>query len=239
MGFECGFEKILKYKDTTLEEYLNISRYLYWKKYKDQFLDETGNPYTYKEYWESRVLADEEREFPGEPDPDKVEFYDTHRFEIEYDWQTEGYTSKTIDYWCSIGRYLDEEFIYDEVRHLEPYKYCEDYGPLDMNFVNKGLDWVKEELEKNQMIPVNIVKGYQYVDEDYNTQTVTIDGIEVEDEDGNIRKLDCEYDNVFVSKNRYFDPERFNALERFRDCLFEIKKILEEDKYIVYYFRSY
>ena len=238
MGFECGFDKVLKYKDTTLEEYRNITSYLYWKKH--QFKDNDGNAIfpTYEDFWKSHRI-NESREYPGEPDPDKVEFYDTHRFEKEYDWQTEGYTSSSIQYWCSIGRYLDDNFIYDELRKKELYEHAEDYGPIDMDFVNKGLKWVDEELDKNKLIPVTIDRGFVYLDDGENIQTVNVDGIEIIDDSGNTRRIDSEYQYVYVSKNVYADPENLSVLESFKECLLKIKELLIEDKYMIYYYRSY
>lgn len=49
MGFECGFNKIKKFKDFTVEKIMNIENYLQFKKYVDE-LDNGEQQHSYEDY---------------------------------------------------------------------------------------------------------------------------------------------------------------------------------------------
>ena len=235
MGFECGFNKFPVYKDTTVDEFLWIKNYLYWKNNPWNFEERNGKaPYpTYKDYWMSEGFRRREEEnYPGEPDPDKVAFYQDF-IDKEDD---------TIDYWCSIGRHIDD-FVRSELTPIDDDPYY--YKGIDLDFVKEAQKWVEEELEENKLIPVTINRGYvitnkedrKYIDEDDQYATIAIDGVEIEDDDGNIRRLDAE-GQIYVAKG-YFDDELNGALNGFKDTLYKIKDLLREGEYQVYYYGGY
>lgn len=240
MGFECGFSTVKKYKDTTLEEFNNISSYLYWKKeIKDLVIsnDDKGKWSTYEDFWKYSCFDEEKLEYPGEPDQEKVEYYDTHR-QGEYNSIAED-----IHYWCSSGRYIDD-FCLNSIKH----NVMDDYRlPVTKEWIQEALEWVDSKLDENELMPVKICRSFKEVykdsyDEDPDIVLTSCDGVEVETEDGEIRRLftnnEDYYDTIFISKNKYFDPDAYSVYKQFKDTLNTISHInLYEN--IVYYWRSY
>lgn len=243
MGFSCGIYAFKKYKDTTLAEYLNIRRYLYWKNNKWNFeiiekengVKEARYP-TYESYWRSFTLSNKDREFPGDPDPDKLAFYEK--------WQDDGDDGEIAAHEIGVWYSTYARYIYEDIRScLKPLNGDPTYlKGLDVPKVIELLRFVADEQDKMRPEPLIITKGYRYVEaedpeEDPEIQTVAIDGIEMVNDDGLIRRVDCEYseyEGVFVG-NQGFDIDHYRALEQLKDALIKTFCLICEGEYEAYF----
>ena len=210
MGFECGFHKVKKIDS-------DPEKCLYMLSYKDYI----ENPWavehfsTFKENMEysyKSLYKDFECKYP----------------DVKYTGKDE---LELIEFWCSIGRYIDDLILNDLIQ-LKPF---EQYL-IDSSFIDNTLAKVQDILSKDKLVPAIATHSFKYT-EDGNKLMTLCDGLLVEDEDGNESLLDFEYDNIWIG-SRNFDVDRYDALESFRDTLIKMKSIDLNENYIFYY-RSY
>lgn len=215
MGFECGFKVVPRINNIDIEKYLYTRAHLdfdnnYWMK----------NIYdSFKEYFESAYSLwgnTIECKYP------EIDFRMDDYREIE---------EETIGWWCSIGRTLDEDFIQglDQIKPFEEYEVYE-------HWVDETLEKVRASLREETFIPV---KGIYSIYNNENGDKVLreCDGLVVEDDDGNQKILDFEYDAVWIP-SKFFDIDYHYAKERFVEALEKLQKINFNDNIVIYY-RSY
>jgi len=216
MGFECGLKVVPRINNIDIEKYLYTKAHLdfdnnYWIK---------NNYDSFKEYFESAysLWGDTvECKYP------EIDFRMDDYREIKED---------TIDWWCSIGRTLDDEFIQGKLEQIKPFEYYE----LSKNQVEEILKAVNESLKEEKLIPTTV--SYAVFDGGGEEKTLkACDGLLVEDDYGNQHLLDFRFDNIWVPK-KYFDIDYHYTKESFRDAL---EKLLEYDfnRNIILYYRSY
>lgn len=210
MGFECGFDKIKKI-DNDPEKCL----YKIWYKHymKNPWATEHFNSFKeYMEYEYKPFYKDFECKYP----------------DIKYDGEED---FENIEFWCSIGRYLDD-FILENAIRIQPF---EQYI-IDSTFIDKTLETVQKALNADKLIPVTITHSFRY-NEDGDKVMTLCDGILTQDENENEALIDLEYENIWIG-SRHFDIDRYYALESLRDTLIEMKKI-DFNEYYIFYYRSY
>lgn len=210
MGFECGFDKVKKLDS-------NPEKCLYMLHYKDYINNSwaTNNFSTFKEYEEysyKSLYKDFKCKYP----------------DVTYTGEDE---LENIEFWCSIGRYIDD-LIHNDLIEFKPF---EQYL-IDSSFIDNALIKVQDILSKDKLVPAIATHSFKYTEDGDKLMTLC-DGLLVEDEDGNESLLDFEYDNIWIG-SRNFDSDRYDALKSFRDTLIKMKNIDLNENYIFYY-RSY
>ena len=230
MGFECGFDiipRLAESDEDSLKLFRQVTSYLRFKT--EDWIQKNFS--TFEEYWNS---WSSNPEYPGIPDKEDINkvLSIKNKFNLgEYD----GY-AKTLMYWCSIGRHIDDTLV-------EYAKFIDDdrtYAFIDDNFI-KGINDYLANDRLGEMILVSPEKGFK-VKEDTESEedvieTRPIDGIEAYDEHGHYIRIysqEFEYGDTLY----YGDMEYFNInkdLEKFLDML----EIIDRDQYVVYYWRSY
>lgn len=212
MGFECGFDTVKRFYDLSPREYLITKDYLEYKN--NSWAQE--HYFTFEDYYVSINNGKKPYDIPNE---NVVNFYQENKEE-------------NIDFWCSIGRHLDD-FIRPNLEEIdigtERYLVTEE-------FLEKAEDWVNDELNSNELIEAIPVKGIKMLKDEEILSP--IDGVVLEDEEGNIHNIYSEYDSVFISRNKYFDYSYYKALQSFKDCINKMKTIDLDENWIFYY-RSY
>lgn len=210
MGFECGFNKVKKLDS-------NPEKCLYMLHYKDYIKNSWAVEHfsTFKEYNEysyKSLYKDFECKYP----------------DVKYTGEDE---LENIEFWCSIGRYIDN-LIHNDLIEFKPF---EQYL-VDSTFIDNALTKVQNILSKDKLIPVTITHSFKYNDDGDKVMTLC-DGILTEDEDGHEALIDLEFENIWIG-SRNFDVDKYDALESFRDTLIKMKSIDLNENYIFYY-RSY
>jgi len=210
LGFECGFDKVKKLDS-------NPEKCLYMLHYKDYINNSwaTNNFSTFKEYEEysyKSLYKDFKCKYP----------------DVTYTGEDE---LENIEFWCSIGRYIDD-LIHNDLIEFKPF---EQYL-IDSSFIDNALIKVQDILSKDKLVPAIATHSFKYTEDGDKLMTLC-DGLLVEDEDGNESLLDFEYDNIWIG-SRNFDSDRYDALKSFRDTLIKMKNIDLNENYIFYY-RSY
>ena len=218
MGFECGFEVISRFKDITDEQYFYVKAQKYYEKYIVPHADgfyKSFEDWFEQSYsmWGSKVTC---------------KYPDQKARVSDYDFLD----PETIDFWCSIGRRLDDDYVQGQLERIKPFEYYS----VTREWVEKTLKAVTESLKNEHLIPATIVYAMRHGD-DGELVLSPCDGILVEDEDGHQQLLELEYDNIWVAP-KYFDTDYHYAKESFKATL---EKLLEFDfdKNIIFYFRSY
>lgn len=222
MGFECGFETVPRLENITDEQYFYVQTQKYYEKYivphSDGFYKsfEDWFKQSYSS-WNSWYYEEIECKYPDQKD--KVLSYEF----IEPD---------IIDFWCSVGRRLDDEYVQGQLECIKPFEYYS----VTREWVKKTLKEVNESLENEQLIPATIIYS-MHCNKNGEKVLTNCDGILVEDEDGHQQLIELEFDNIWISPKE-FDRDYHYAKERFKTAL---EKLLEYDfeNSIVFYFRSY
>lgn len=218
MGFECGFEVIPRLKDITAEQYFYAKAQKYYEltivPHCDGFYKSFEDWFVQSYSW---FGSEVECKYPDQMD-----------YVMEYaDLKPE-----TIDFWCSIGRRLDDDYVHGYLKQIKPFEYY----PVTKEWVEQTLERINESLEQEQLIPATIIYAMHYNDDNEKVLT-NCDGVLVEDEDGHQQLIELEYDNIWVAP-RCFDTDYHYAKESFKKTL---EKLLTYDfeKNIIFYFRSY
>lgn len=232
MGFECGFSFIPKfYNDLSDEE--NFKKYLVASSYLGYVKNSWAKEHykTFEDYIHSYSrFKDEENVDVDLNVVDKLESFH-EKFDLgEYD----GY-SKDIEFWCSIGRNIDDE-IYN--RNTE----FDDYNIVNDEFMKRLNEFISDNENSSlyHLQEVSIDKGFivkkddEYPDEN-TIISRAIDGIEVCDNDGHLDRI--------YANNDYGDYLLHGDIEysTLMDNLIKARDIIDivRKDYIVYYWRSY
>jgi len=225
MGFSCGFYSVPKHNDVnTVKKFQVISEYVEWKNNPWNF--ENDHYPTFEKYWNGfcKWLG----EYPGEPNPDDVAFYEH--------WEKRGKYSlcNEIESWCSSGRYIDE-FITDNLKPIDEWS----YGLIDEKFIEDSLSWVNEEIENCKLIPVYLKCAVRKNDDGTSTM-IPCDSIMVEDDDGNIKEFSVnpEWGECIYVPSRGFDEDKEYTLKSFKDALYKMREEVKEGN-MVWYSRSW
>ena len=232
MGFNCGFSFIPRfYRDLSDEE--NFKKYLVASSYLGYVKNSWAKEHykTFEDYIHSfSSFKDEENVDVDLKVVDELESFH-EKFDLgEYD----GY-SKDIEYWCSIGRNIDDE-LYNHDTELE------DYNIINDEFMKRLNEFIddNENSDLYHLQEVFIDKGFitkkddEYPDED-TIISRAIDGVEVINNNGNIDRIyaNNDYgDSLFHGDIEY--ANLMNDLIKARDIINIVRK-----DYIVYYWRSY
>ena len=216
MGFECGFKVVPRINNIDIEKYLYTRAHLdfddnYWMK---------NNYNSFKEYFESSYSLWGDKIECKYPD---IDFRMDDYREIKED---------TIEWWCSIGRQLDIDYMQGQLDQIKPFEEYEVYE----HWVDETLEKVRKSLKEEYFKPVSAVY-YVHHNEDNEKVLKRCEGLLVEDEDGNQKLLDFYYDNIWMPC-KYFDIDYHYAKERFVEVLEELQKINFNDNIVIYY-RSY
>ena len=227
MGFECSFNRVKKFKNTTVADFKIINAYLNWKNNPWNF--EEGHYPTFEKYWNGLVKGwDDDTEYPGEPDMEAVAFYDEQPHD-EYSYE------QTIDFWCSSGRYIDE-FVTQVLQRVDEYTFI----GIDDTFFQKAYKWIEDQLADCNIKPAFITHAFKE-NEDGTTTLIPCDGIFVEDEEGNQRMIntsDEEWSECIYIPSRYFDEDRWSTLNQFKETIDKLT-IMDRDNYLIWYSRGY
>lgn len=216
MGFECGFETVPKVKDISAERYLYIE----------------ANKHYIEGAWLQEHYTDFEEYFK--------ENYRLFDRSIECKYPDNGFLlnsykdikPKSIEWWCSIGRRLDDDYVQGQLEQIKPFEHYE----VTKEWVEQSLEAVKKSLAEEELIPCTAIYSFTYND-DGDKVLKLCDGLLTEDENGNQALIDFEYDNIWIAP-RYFDSDYHYAKIRFRNILEELKNIDFETNFVFYY-RSY
>lgn len=142
---------------------------------------------------------------------------------------------KTLSMWFSAGkRYLDE-YIVSKLRPVFKDDESAYYG-VDARFIQEGIVWASNELQKTTIFPIEIIKAYTDGKNKIDT-LFRCEGLEVLDEHGNRRFLDCK-DNYFFIAEKGYDEDCAYVLNSFIKTLKKISS-LDLDKTLIWYYRSY
>lgn len=226
MGFECGFNKIRKFKDFSLEKIINIKNYLHFKNLVDCLGD--GEQHSYKEYWHM-YCHDYDCTFPGIPSEEDVNDYLAliNNEDIE----------QNIYYWGSRGReYLDYNILCcDSVQRTN----IDEVFNVDASFVTEAREWLNDNFNDCNLTPAVIKRGFKNVS---NNSTVIswldVDGIQVEDANDEYSKAMINKDTIIYIPTINFDLDQYETLKSFELVLNALEKINFDDYYITYY-KSY
>lgn len=232
MGFECGFDLIPKLVKNSDEKSLKVFKQVtsYLRYNSEEWAQK--NYATFEDYWKS---WSGNGEFPGIPDKDNIDkvLSFKNKFNLgEYD----GY-AKTLMYWCSIGRHIDETLV-DYAKFIDDDR---TRALIDDNLI-KG---IKEYLSNDtvgEMICVSPEKGFKVKDDpdaedEEIIETRSIDGIEAWDESGH-------YIRIYSQRFEYGDTLYYGDMEYFNinkdlEKLLDMLEVIDRDQYVVYYWRSY
>ncbi len=244
MGFECSINKVPKCKKT--ESKFSSKDFIMVKEYQHYKYVMTHDLFYIKKVKEAEE-KDEERSisfdhFTGNMYQDVfIPFTkEVHNFYSKYHEENNGSPDETIDYWCSIGRSLDNEIC--SVLRENKVNSIDSEGSqyiLSEEIIDKLLVMAEEWLKKNGLYECIVKYGIIHKD---NGQMlyVPIDGIEVVsvDEDFSKKVLFNEdsCDSIFVRKTAA-DSETYCMWEDFRRALLEAKSVVED--YIITYERSW
>lgn len=212
MGFECGFDRVKKFKDTDVKNVLAVSNYVQWR-------DNEWNRENYKTFFEYCSAMD--YDYDAIPEQSVIEYYDKNRIG---QWNS---IPETIEYWCSSGRLIDS--------FMQKYLGKEDYIRINNDILNELSEWLDEKLNVHKLVPVQIIRAYK--DEDNKVKTLfDCEGVEVVDEEGNRKFVNGSSDIIFVGSDGFDSEERY-TLEKLQDTIKRMKKLLRGN--IIWYWRSY
>lgn len=230
MGFECGFDKIKKYKDFSLEKILEIKHYVDWKSNGWNFkIREDGKaPYdNYKYYWNIFYRLNDNETYPGEPNEKDVNDY--------FSFIGGKKIEENIDFWCSNGReYLDTSLcFFDSIKSIkEDILYI-----VDKSFIEEARKWLKEQFNDCDLSEAKLVRGFKYID-DKNIEFIDIDGIQIAEEIDEYSRIIMDKNSTLLVPSVRFNQDQYDTLKGFETFLNELDKIDFNEYYIVYY-RSY
>ena len=233
MGFECGVSFIPKLPFPDTREHSDKEYFDRWR-YVSEYLGYIENEWTTKNFenFEEYLKAcREDISYKGYPDLDTIDELKKFRRNFKLD-QYDGY-SKNIDFWCSVGKSLDD-YLSD---HINSDNKIDDYCYL---VDDKFLDAVSSFTENdNSLKEVYISRSFTRIDEEDESTTIVsreCDGIEVYDDDSNIIRL--------YADREWGDELYTGSIDDFRFVtslihLVDKVKLVDQDKYVVYYWRSW
>lgn len=243
MGFECSINRVKKNrKDLTLRDFYIINTYLDWRdnpwNFETRETIDGGDiipaPYpTFEKYWNAN--CDFIGEFPGEPSQSDVDFYSKVKAENRKEFSFAD-ASTTVNFWCSNGRYIDDE-ITSRLNKINEYT----YEGIDKKFINDMLEWINDELELCNLTPSMITSCYKD-NEDGTTTIIPCDGIVVQNPDtGEERRIntsDFDFGELIYIPTKYFDDDEYHTLISLKETLLKLSEI-DFEKEIVWYERSF
>lgn len=226
MGFECGFNFIPKLDDTR-NDLVNFNRFNYVVEYisykGSEWLKDTYA--SFKEYCEHNDQINFDG-IPADEDIETVRYYlDTFNIDKYDDYRY------TIDYWCSDGRDLDD-FMLEKVEFI-------DDDRLNAIITNELLVKIEEFVDRHDdeyLKPVSVLKSFTSSEDDDGNEIIisrSADGVEVGDREGSFKRVYLEEDELFFG-----DMVRDRLLNRVKSFL-DKARLIDKNKYIVYYWRSY
>lgn len=213
MGLDFGFNIAKRYKDTTVNELYMIEQYICWKKYNTEH-------YTLEEY------LDEFCDGAALPSEDKIAFY-----EKEYER-----LGNTYDNYCNYCGW-DNSFISEQIAG-ELNQITEGvYEGVTVEVIDKLLSWIDTLLEKNRLIPYQIVSGIKQAKNDEEA-VIKLSGLIVEnDEEERLVIPVGEYTTVYIPTKEY-DEYKKGILEALNQDLYNLKKT-DFEQNIVWFYVSY
>lgn len=224
MGFECSFDVYDKYdRDLSVKEIKAVRCALCWEKETETFQKHCS----FEKYAENWGCT--------EPiDPAVVAFYKDHQKKDEYG-NTNIYS--TIEFWCSSGYHF-----YKKVLELFPGRVEKNsseeevvLGKDDIILILKNAwEWLKE----MSLEPCELTYAFKYVETEYeDIQDITLmhcDGIEVEFDDGAIRRIDANPDwGDFLAPKKDFDQDVYWTIQSLIDTCIKILTTIDFDKQFV------
>ena len=227
MGFECGFYKMPRFKNVTGNQVAILSSYFRWQDYyQDKFTFEQ-----YRGHSESESPDEKAEENQILKDKEAIDFYRPLMHDT-------GYGSigliDTVDFWCSIGRRFNDWFIEHCNDGVDD---CKLHNEFTKDLMIDALKYVQKYLDENHMQEWNVVNAFRENEETGEKTIIPLDGIEIENEDGLIKRIYSEYDTIFY--NPGFDDEEYNAYSRLKDVLINMIINTDFEKEMVYYFTSW
>ena len=213
MGLDFGFNIAKRYKDTTVEELYIIEQYINWKKYN-------AKRYTLEEYLNEFCDG---AELPSE---DKIVFY-----EEEYER-----LGNTYDNYCNYCGW-DNSFISEQIAG-ELNQITEGvYEGVTVEVIDTLLSWINTLLEKNRLIPYQIVSGIKQAKNGKET-VIKLSGLIVENEEEARLVIPVgEYTTVYIPTKEYDEYKR-DTLEALNQDLYNLKKT-DFEQNIVWFYVSY
>ena len=218
MGFDCGFYKTKRFKDISFKDFKLISEYLDWDNQKPIILKFYPS---FKDFWLSYAMRDE-KDFPGLPDSEAVEFY---RNLPNDGWHFGG--EEEIESWCSCGRYIDD-YIVNHLNKINEWK----FDGINEDFIKNALNWVCEGLEKYGPHPVRDVKAFKEQD-DGTTLLIPADGFMITEFDNRMNMVYAD-EEVGIAYNL----DKFWTFVTFR-CALKTMQFIDQKEYLVWYERSW
>lgn len=227
MGFENGFVRVEKKNNLiTPEEYLHIKHFLLYKNllrhdayksaynsYKEWYTD------TYSKGFSSNSFIELNDKYT-----------DDYLEEISKDYID--YKSETVDWWCSIGSFLDSHFL-NGLERVKPFEYYK----VTLEDIDAVLNSVNEYLCDNRLIPAYIKESFKYLENGDKVFTKS-DGILVEDEDGRESILYSGFHEIYIGSSN-FDSDKYSAAEQLKECLIDLKINTDFDNSFILYYKSY
>lgn len=219
MSFGADIYRVKRLKGTDPHRALLLERYNNWyHKYRNE---KSWEEFIKQSYYENI------NEF--KPTSEEIEFYilnDDNRYK-DKDTFDYGEVYTVYQWWCSDARSFDYKMS-DILKHSQDSDglYREE---LTRDGVVELLKWVREELDKYSFKRVYCDKSFReiYDDDFYEPSEIILvpcDGIEVIDEDGNIKRISCDYESsdIFISKDKYYDEWEVNGLKKLEETLINI-----------------
>ena len=213
MGLDFGFNIAKRYKDTTVNELYMIEQYICWKKYN-------AKRYTLEEYLNEFCDG---AELPSE---DKIVFY-------EEEYEHLGSTYENFCNYCGWDNSFISEQIAGELNWIKEGV----YEGVTVEVIDKLLSWIDTLLEKNRLIPYQIVSGIKQAKNDEEA-VIKLSGLIVEnDEEERLVIPVGEYTTVYIPTKEYDEYKR-DTLEALNQDLYNLKKT-DFEQNIVWFYVSY
>ena len=232
MGFECSISCIPKFGDISEKNAVaayNYAQFVRWTETEPWCREQIKNGHTF--LFEEYASGFTEKDLPPKQIVDKYISYIKENSLMD----------DVIESWCSIGRIFDDEIIRKGMVIRKEYTYL-----LSLDAITQYKEEIKKWLDNHDFVRVEPVNGVRYNNTDKNTGLndtiilIPIDGIEVEDEEGNIKRLmvtEDDYSGLYIRANAC-DDDKYFAYKKLYEALDEAEKT-DFDDYIVIYERSF
>ena len=130
----------------------------------------------------------------------------------------------TLCSWGNLGKFIDF-FVSSGGFKFVGRKYIK----INKEFINKGLQWVDTELKYYSLKPVTIVGAGN------GENIIACDTVEVEDNSGNLYRLNSNEAVVYIKPSAGVDYDKLLMLNSFRETLLMINDLDLENNFVWYY----
>ena len=222
MGYECGFVKMPRYKDTTWSQVGFLQDYFDWlRNFKGSMpIDAYFASYTCREV-DTKLLRK----------TDVVDFYKTQLHQTD---TGERGLIDTIEYWCSDGRVFADWFTEHCTKTVNGNTV---HKELTKELMFEALEFVDKCLENQRLEEWVVVGAFKENEETGEKTIIPLDGIEIQNEKGLIKRLYATEDFVYYHED--FDMETVDTLLRLKDCLHSMIENIDFHDEMVYFFVSW